>query len=435
MRFRRILIMLIVLSIMKITPVFSSTMYDFTTSESIVINNVPGTTELNISPLVIDNYGPALTIDNIRVEGISGWNILNYSTTDWANISADSKCLGIISGEVDLSQGPIINQGNIGVNESRTFRFNGHIGARRVAISSEKIANIITSVTIHEEPASGTTYVYQDGTLIINEQSENHGINTGLHGAVVATYPTYDCGTTWNSEETVPWLDEEIRDTIEQVYCDSSISVSDMSYWFKGCSNIRSIDFNNFDLSECTAMNHTFDGLSSFEYLDLCGLNTSNVLQMDGIFANCTSLKRIYVDDNWSTASVTQGVGVVEGSTNLIGGDGHKYDETADYSSLVYDGYDTPGFLTYNGEDKCIVTYDYNKAGYDFDSDFCNQVKSGANFSVGGASRQVHNPYSGNEFRIRGFGPSKYSRTVIAYTNPYQSEGSTMVMYAIFYVR
>jgi len=96
MRFRRVIIFLLILFCSYTPPILASTMYDFTTSESIVINNVPGTSTLSISPLVIDNLGPALSIDSIRAESLGEWSIVSDSVTDWGNISADAKCFGIV---------------------------------------------------------------------------------------------------------------------------------------------------------------------------------------------------------------------------------------------------------------------------------------------------------------------------------------------------
>jgi surface protein len=96
-------------------------------------------------------------------------------------------------------------------------------------------------------------------------------------------------------------------------------------------------------------MFETFRQCSSLETIDLSGWNTANVTDMKQMFSmstnnqagSPTSLKTIYVGDNWSTDKVEKSAGMFELCTKLVGAmqyDPNKLD--AQYANY------TNGYLT-----------------------------------------------------------------------------------------
>ena len=130
--------------------------------------------------------------------------------------------------------------------------------------------------------------------------------------------------------------------------------VLQMNGLFQGCSSLTSLDLTGFDTSNVTTMNGMFAGCSSLTELDLSSFNTSKVKDMGGIFAECSNLKTIYVDENkWSTAAVTSENGgnmaLFYGCGPLVGGNGTKFTDTnkedLDYARVDKAG--QPGYLTH----------------------------------------------------------------------------------------
>ena len=74
--------------------------------------------------------------------------------------------------------------------------------------------------------------------------------------------------------------------------------------WFAYFEDLTSVEgLENFITSELKDMSDMFYRCSNLTELDLSGLNTSNVTNMSYLFADCNSLKTVYVGDQWSTAS------------------------------------------------------------------------------------------------------------------------------------
>ena len=64
-----------------------------------------------------------------------------------------------------------------------------------------------------------------------------------------------------------------------------------MNYMFKGCKNLKYINFGDFDASKVTSMISMFEGCTSLISLNLSNFDTSNIIHMSGMFNNLISLK------------------------------------------------------------------------------------------------------------------------------------------------
>ena len=62
------------------------------------------------------------------------------------------------------------------------------------------------------------------------------------------------------------------------------------SYMFSGFTNLRSINFGNFNTSTVTKMSRMFENASTLESINLSSFDTSNVTEMSGMFIYCKNL-------------------------------------------------------------------------------------------------------------------------------------------------
>ena len=82
--------------------------------------------------------------------------------------------------------------------------------------------------------------------------------------------------------------------------------VTDMSYMFRGCGRLTSIDVSGLNTSNVTNMQYMFSGCSALTSIDVSSFNTSNVINMNGMFDGCSSLEGIEGLSNFDTSSVGQ---------------------------------------------------------------------------------------------------------------------------------
>ena len=68
-------------------------------------------------------------------------------------------------------------------------------------------------------------------------------------------------------------------------------NVTNMNYMFKGCKNLKYINFGKFDVSKVKSMISMFEGCISLISLNLSNFHTSNVIDISRIFNNLNSLK------------------------------------------------------------------------------------------------------------------------------------------------
>ena len=124
--------------------------------------------------------------------------------------------------------------------------------------------------------------------------------------------------------------------------------VTDMSYMFCLCSNMRSIDVSLFNTEKVTNMAYMFDNCSRLTTLDLSNFNTQKVTNMSCMFRKSNNLTTIKVGREWSTAKVTSSTNMFTDCTVLHGGNGTTYDAShVDKGYARIDG-DTgyPGYLS-----------------------------------------------------------------------------------------
>ncbi|EEO3739045.1 BspA family leucine-rich repeat surface protein [Listeria monocytogenes] len=81
-------------------------------------------------------------------------------------------------------------------------------------------------------------------------------------------------------------------------------AVTNMNCMFNYCSVLEELDVSNFDTSSVTTMRDMFNSSGKLEKLDVSNFDTSSVTNMQAMFYGCTSLEALDVS-NFDTNSVT----------------------------------------------------------------------------------------------------------------------------------
>ena len=119
-------------------------------------------------------------------------------------------------------------------------------------------------------------------------------------------------------------------------------SVTNMSYMFRGCTELTTLDLSSFNTSSVTNMSNMFYSCSALTTLDLSSFNTSSVMNMSYMFYECSGLVTIYVSNLWSTAKVTSSTSMFRGCTKLVGDIAYN----SSYTDKTY-ATTSGGYLTY----------------------------------------------------------------------------------------
>lgn len=81
-------------------------------------------------------------------------------------------------------------------------------------------------------------------------------------------------------------------------------TMSSMSMLFSGCTSLKSVNLNDFDMSKVTSTYAMFENCKSLTSIDVSNWNTSNITDMGFMFYGCSALKEIDVS-NWDVSKVT----------------------------------------------------------------------------------------------------------------------------------
>ena len=80
--------------------------------------------------------------------------------------------------------------------------------------------------------------------------------------------------------------------------------VTDMSYMFRACDRVTSLDLSSFNTGKVTTMKGMFEGCFALTTIDLSSFNTENVTDMSEMFYNCQVLTSLDLS-NFNTEKVT----------------------------------------------------------------------------------------------------------------------------------
>ena len=130
--------------------------------------------------------------------------------------------------------------------------------------------------------------------------------------------------------------------------------VTNMAGMFDECSSLTILDVSKFDTSQVTDMDYMFYHCKNLKCLDLRKFSTNLVTEMNFMFWGCENLITIYVSEynetnnkGWITKNITGSENMFYNSTNLVGGNGTKYNSNnidATYARIDKEG--QTGYLT-----------------------------------------------------------------------------------------
>ena len=106
--------------------------------------------------------------------------------------------------------------------------------------------------------------------------------------------------------EDIPlYVPEEFQENTEITEVRTMVNDShdDLSYMFFGCSNLVSVNTEDWDTSNVGNMTMMFSDCTSLTQLDLSNFNTVFVWSMSSMFQGCTSLTTLDLS-NWETVSI-----------------------------------------------------------------------------------------------------------------------------------
>ena len=92
--------------------------------------------------------------------------------------------------------------------------------------------------------------------------------------------------------------------------------VKDMSYMFRSCSDLTSLDLSHFNTQNVTDMGGMFDGCRRLTSLDFSHFNTQNVTNMANMFSDCSRLPSLDLS-HFNTQNVTNMVEMFSGCSGL----------------------------------------------------------------------------------------------------------------------
>ena len=102
---------------------------------------------------------------------------------------------------------------------------------------------------------------------------------------------------------TFCWFRNAAMQSVVGINYLNTSQVMDMGGMFQNCRSLQSIDLSGFNTANVTNMGGMFYGCSSLMSLDLSNFNTSNVTNMAGMFYQCTALSSLDVS-SFNTANV-----------------------------------------------------------------------------------------------------------------------------------
>ena len=134
--------------------------------------------------------------------------------------------------------------------------------------------------------------------------------------------------------------------------------VTNMGWMFVNAASLTTLDLSSFDTSKVTNMRAMFCEMPNLTTLDLSSFDTSQVTDMSFIFATNTSqysspddkLEKIYVNNDFNTANLTDTYKMFQNRKKLRGGNGSYLADpsTADKTWLRIDepAHGRPGYFT-----------------------------------------------------------------------------------------
>lgn len=175
---------------------------------------------------------------------------------------------------------------------------------------SQNINDIFESGRYVKNQPNPVAIFYGDNTLVFQDSE----LVDSSHGRVVATYENWVDRTDYNGSSDVRWY--YVRNDCTSVEIKTIASPAMTSYWFWGYKNLTSLDLSGLDTSNVIGMSNMFAQCTNLTNLNLSNFDTKNVTDMGSMFYNCTGLTNLDLS-NFDTNNVSNMYYMFEGCASL----------------------------------------------------------------------------------------------------------------------
>ena len=96
-------------------------------------------------------------------------------------------------------------------------------------------------------------------------------------------------------------------------------NVTDMSFMFSDCINLKTLNISNFNTNNVSAMNCMFMGCKNLKELDISSFFINDTKILDNMFLDCKSLETLQVSSDYlQFFSINRGLLKIENNVNII---------------------------------------------------------------------------------------------------------------------
>ena len=356
-----------------------------------------------------------LMSSNYNVEGSTSETVVNFkveksifltfkhlvsseSYCDKATITIDNKKFEEISGMRQIEIKESLSAGEHTLKLSYQKDYSGNNNADRTFIYDLKTATSISDNNyIAEYNAKKTTLTFKkvidanisdigNNSVIVEKYNNVGEICKALGNVTIKNIVFEESFKTYAPTSLKEFFYNcKTLETISGLEYLNTANITDMSSMFQECSNLKFLDFTNFDTKNVSNMYFMFNGCSTLTSLDLTNFNTKNVSNMYGMFCDCskltsldltnfntakvtdmnrmfymldessTALTTIYVSDNFVTTNVRDGENMFKNCTKLKGFQKYFLLDTDHQYANYKTGYFTK-LVGKNGEEKIGAT-------------------------------------------------------------------------------
>ena len=287
-----------------------------------------------------------LMSSNYNVEGSTSETVVNFkvekpmfltfkhlvsseSYCDKATITIDNKKFEEISGIRQIEIKESLSAGEHTLKLSYQKDYSGNNNADRTFIYDLKTATSISDNNyIAEYNAKNTTLTFKkvidanisdigNNSVIVEKYNNVGEICKALGNVTIKNIVFEESFKTYAPTSLKEFFYNcKTLETISGLEYLNTANITDMSSMFQECSNLKSLDFTNFDTKNVSNMYFMFNGCSTLTSLDLTNFNTKNVSNMYGMFCDCSKLTSLDLT-NFNTAKVTDMGYMFLGCSNL----------------------------------------------------------------------------------------------------------------------
>ena len=287
-----------------------------------------------------------LMSSNYNVEGSTSETVVNFkveksifltfkhlvsseSYSDKATITIDNKKFEEISGMRQIEIKESLSAGEHTLKLSYQKDYSGNNNADRTFIYDLKTATSISDNNyIAEYNAKNTTLTFKkvidanisdigNNSVIVEKYNNVGEICKALGNVTIKNIVFEESFKTYAPTSLKEFFYNcKTLETISGLEYLNTANITDMSSMFQECSNLKFLDFTNFDTKNVSNMYFMFNGCSTLTSLDLTNFNTKNVSNMYGMFCDCSKLTSLDLT-NFNTAKVTDMGYMFLGCSNL----------------------------------------------------------------------------------------------------------------------